>query len=109
MVVDGFEATVDEVEPGSWRVTIGGDVDVATAPQLADVLRPLVGQSSPSVVVNLAAVEFMDSSGLRALVQAANEAKASGGSLVLTRVSTAVTRLLEVAGLLEHLHPIPSD
>lgn len=98
-----MQATVDEVGDRSWRVTVTGEVDAETAPDLAAALRPLVAGPSPSVVVNMAEVSFMDSSGLRTLVHAAHDAKEQGGSVVLVAVSGAVSRLLEVTGLVDHL------
>lgn len=98
-----MQATVDEVGERAWRVTVAGEIDASTAPDLAAALRPLVEEPSPSVVVNMAGVSFMDSSGLRALVHAAHDAKEQGGSVVLVAVSGAVNRLLEVTGLVDHL------
>lgn len=100
-----MHTTVDEVGDGSWRVTVAGELDAATAPDLVAALRPLVAHPSGSVVVNMSEVSFMDSSGLRALIHAANDAKAAGGSVVLVAVSAAVNRLLEVTGLVDHLGP----
>lgn len=101
--VESIQARAEQTGESSWRVTIVGELDAATSPELAAVIDPLVATDAPSVVVNLADVTFMDSSGLRTLVRAANEAKATGGSLVLARASGAVVRLLEVTGLVEHL------
>ena len=101
--VEGLGARAEQTGDRAWRVTIAGELDAATAPELAAVLDPLVATESPTVVVNLLDVTFMDSSGLRTLVRAANEAKDSGGSLVLARASGAVVRLLEVTGLVDHL------
>jgi anti-anti-sigma factor len=107
--VDGMKATVEQTGEAAWRVVVAGELDAATAPELADVLDPLVSQPAASVVVNLADVSFMDSSGLRALIRSANAAKEAGGSLVLARASASVTRLLEVTGLIEQLHPESAD
>ena len=48
-------------------------------------------------------IEFIDSSGLRVLVEAHQRAAAGGRSLVIHRPSVAVKRLLEISGLSEHL------
>lgn len=101
---DHAQAEIEQTGPASWRVIVAGELDAATAPGLGDLLQPLVGQPNASVVVNLADVTFMDSSGLRALVRAANSARDGGGSLVLARASGAVTRLLEVTGLIDQFH-----
>ncbi|MFN8051013.1 MAG: STAS domain-containing protein [Acidimicrobiales bacterium] len=104
-----LSAAVERIDRSSWRVTVAGELDVRTAGELAEVLEPLVTKERCSVVVNLSGVDFMDSSGLRALVRAANEASSAGGSLVLARVSDSVKRLLEVTGLVDHLGPPATD
>jgi len=101
--VEPFDVHTDELGPGSWRVTVAGELDAASSPELAAAIDPLVALPATSVVVNLEGVGFMDSSGLRTLVRAANQARDGGGSLVLARASGAVVRLLEVTGLVEHL------
>jgi anti-sigma B factor antagonist len=80
-------------------LVLRGEIDSYTAPDLADRLaaEPLVE------VVDVAGVTFIDSSGLRAIVEA-HQARATAGSrLVLRAPSAAVQRLLEISGLAGHL------
>jgi anti-sigma B factor antagonist len=83
-------------------LTVSGVVDSHTSGQLLERIEA-------SAVVNdlrldLAAVDFMDSSGLRVIVNAHRELEAAGNRLVLTGASEAVTRLLAITGLTDHLH-----
>lgn len=76
-----------------------GEIDSYTAPDLAERLAA----DPPIEVVDVAGVTFIDSSGLRAIVEA-HQARAAGGSrLVLRSPSAAVQRLLEISGLSGHL------
>ena len=86
------------VEDGPDRVLVvaEGELDILGAPRLAEVIP--VGGSSP-IVIDLAAVEFMDSTGLRALLEARTAATAAGRPFALARPSAAVTRVLELVDL----------
>ena len=100
---------VTAVGPGCWRVTVSGEIDMATAPSLASQLDSLTSEPGVSVVVDLTGVSFMDSSGLRTVVRSATAAEDSGGSLVINGVSGSVARLLEVTGLTERLRVTGTD
>jgi anti-anti-sigma factor len=85
-------------------VVLAGELDPHSADSLAEALHELGADGSVDrVVVDLAAVGFIDSSGLRVLLSA-DEALAGGGSkLVLRAPSDAVRRLLEITDLLDRL------
>lgn len=75
-----------------------GEIDTYSATSLAARLR-----DDPSVtVLDLSAVSFIDSSGLRVLV-AASEERVDGRGIQLRSPSAAVQRLLEISGLTGHL------
>jgi stage II sporulation protein AA (anti-sigma F factor antagonist) len=76
---------------------------MATAPQLDAVLATVDGDGD--VVVDLAGVTFMDSSGIGVLVQASQRARAAGQTLRTRRERDNVWRTLEVTNLAELLHP----
>lgn len=107
--MDRYQSAVSETGPSAWRVEVTGDVDLATAGRLADDLRPLAEHDAAELRLDLSGVEFIDSSGLRALVAAANTATEHGGSLALIGASSAVVRLIEIAGLSEHLAILAPD
>jgi anti-anti-sigma factor len=79
-----------------------GELDLATAPELREAIDR-VRQSSELLVLDLAAVEFIDVSGLRVLVTACREAQREGRRLVLTNVSDPVRRIVALARLTEPL------
>jgi anti-anti-sigma factor len=60
-----------EVFPERDRVRIApvGELDIATAPQLEDTIRGLVESGFDQVVLDLANVEFLDSTGLRVILR----------------------------------------
>ena len=73
-----------------------GELDIVTAPQFGTVLAD-VCNSGVSVVVNLAQLSFMDSSGLTVMTRH-TELSESGSRLVLAGVPRNILRLLEVTG-----------
>ena len=89
------------------RLVVVGDIDAHTCPDLAERLDPLPGGAD--VHVDLAGVEFMDSSGLRVIIGAHQRATDEGRRIVLERPSTSVQRLIEISGLLDHLHIVAGD
>jgi anti-anti-sigma factor len=82
------------------RLRVVGEVDLTTAPQLVEALRTQVC-ADHDVLLDLAQVEFMDSTGVVVVVDAINEAKANGWNLGVAReLSPAVHRVFELSGLL---------
>lgn len=86
-----------EDRPGSACVVlaVSGDVDIATAPRLRTSLAEAV-EHHPAIVVDLAGVEFMDSTGLGVLVAAYTRAAASGRRLVIARPQRIVRNALRL-------------
>ena len=76
-----------------------GEIDSYTAPQLAERLA----DDPPVDTLDLAGVSFIDSSGLRVLVEAHQARVDRGARLALRAPSAAVQRLLEISGLAGHL------
>jgi anti-anti-sigma factor len=94
------EATrLDLTDDVDGALILVGEIDSYTAPALAERLA----DESKVLVVDLAGVTFIDSSGLRILVEAHRARIDSDGSLTLRSPSAAVQRLLEISGLSSHL------
>ncbi|MEN9507189.1 MAG: hypothetical protein RI958_3115 [Actinomycetota bacterium] len=103
--VVGYVVTMDTVDHSApFRLSIaedgtvvaGGEVDMAVGPELEALVMPLVRQRS--VVIDLSAVSFLDSSGLRSLLRIAQIADEHGTDLVVRSPSPEVGRLFELTG-----------
>jgi anti-anti-sigma factor len=81
------------------KLTVHGEVDLATAPTLGALMAAVLDQDHRHVTFNAADVGFMDAAGLRVIVAALNRLDAIGGQLVISAPSAAVTRVLSVIGL----------
>lgn len=81
-------------------VRVSGDVDVATCGVLRDGLLRVVGDEyHRGVVVNLAGVNFIDSTGIGVLVGVWHRARASDGSMAVAMPSRQVQGILDTTGL----------
>ncbi len=83
---------------GAIVLRVVGEIDLSTVEDLKAAVRPCFSESS-QVELDLGGLEFMDSSGLGALVQLAREGAGRGSSLTLTNVTARTHRLLEISGL----------
>jgi anti-sigma B factor antagonist len=91
-----------EITPIDNGLVLVGEIDAHTAPELAARLDPLPGDGA-DVVLDVAGIEFIDSSGLRVLIEAHQRAIAAGRRLVIRQPSASVRRLFEISGLTGHL------
>lgn len=92
-----FEARTDE-ETGHVRVTLTGECDLAVRDEVRAVLVAAV-HAAPLVIVDLGALEFLDSSGVHGLIVAHHEAQARGGRVTLVNPTGAVAAVLELTGV----------
>jgi anti-sigma B factor antagonist len=88
------------LDDGVAVVGVTGEVDVATCGLLRDrLLRIVTDEDFRGLVVNLAGVRFMDSSGLGVLVGVWRRIAASTAGLALAVPTPPVRRVLDTAGL----------
>ncbi|MFN3216289.1 MAG: STAS domain-containing protein [Acidimicrobiales bacterium] len=87
---------------GDRTLVLTGVVDSHTASRLSDRLDRLGERAD--VAIDISGVEFIDSSGLRAVIAAHVALAEAGHRLVLTGSSDPFDRLLEITGLDDQLH-----
>lgn len=93
-----MELFIDVVRDGDVPVVkVAGELDMSTAPDLSDALDELVEE--PKVVVDLEKLEFIDSTGLAALLGAHKAMKQHGGTLELRSPQPMVVNVVETTGL----------
>jgi anti-sigma B factor antagonist len=84
-------------DPDGALITVTGELDIATAPTLDQVLdRAIEGRPTPHVIIDLRGVTFIDCAALGVLIRARNRL---GDRLWLRSVPPAVTRLLDLTDL----------
>jgi anti-anti-sigma factor len=92
------------------RVLVSGEVDISVTERLREALAGVIAAPSPParIEVNLAALDFIDSSGLGVLIGARKEARLAGITLVVTEPSPMVVRVLRVLGVFDALTDPPT-
>jgi anti-sigma B factor antagonist len=81
-------------------VALDGELDLATAPAVARALRDLIeDQGHLDVVLDLGAVSFIDSIGIRTILDARRSLCVRNGRFTIVDPSAAVRRVLRILGL----------
>lgn len=81
-------------------VGVNGELDCSTAEILSQRLEDLVeDQGNLSIVLDLAGMTFVDSTGLSVFVTAFRHLRSRGGNLTLRRPSASARRVFEITGL----------
>lgn len=101
------ELSIDSLG-GHAVVALSGELDLADAPGLASHLITAVAACGPSIIVDLAALAFIDSCGLGVLVRVLKWARESGGDMALAAPQQQVRRILGVTGLIDVFPVYPS-
>jgi anti-sigma B factor antagonist len=87
-------------------VRVGGELDISTVAQLCRAIHVAATGAvrPPRLIVDLTALTFCDSTGLRALIGASTELRVSGGRLAIACLSGGpVGRLFDIVGARETL------
>jgi len=85
---------------GQFVVALRGELDVADVASVVTALTGLAGRER-QVIVDLEGLEFIDSSGLYALVRSREHVRRAGGELVLAAPQQQVLRVLALTRLIE--------
>ena len=81
-------------------MSLGGEIDLYTAPRLHGELVTVLSADAPvQIVVDMSGVDFCDSTGMNVLLAAHRRAREQGGDLELAAPRPAVRKILQVTGL----------
>jgi anti-sigma B factor antagonist len=99
-----FEVRREELEDGINAITVRGELDMSTAPQLEQELERVLADPGAAVMVDLCDCEFIDSTGIALIVRSwqrlDREAEGEGkGRFVLCSHNHQVKRLLKITGV----------
>jgi anti-sigma B factor antagonist len=97
----------DAIDAGHL-ISITGELDIAATPELSTVLLMAAGSPGSLIVLDLAGVEFIDSTGLGTLLKAGNEIESAGKRLRVVCVDGPVRRLLEMTNLTNRFELCPT-
>jgi anti-sigma B factor antagonist len=97
----------DAIDAGHL-ISITGELDIAATPELSTVLLIAAGAPGSLVVLDLAGVQFIDSTALGTLLKAGNEIEAAGKRLRIVCAGGPVRRLLEMTNLTNRFQLCPT-
>ena len=80
-------------------VAVGGEIDVYSAPKLREKLISLVESGSYHLIIDMEAVEFLDSTGLGVLVGGLKRVRAHDGWIDLVCTQGRILRIFRITGL----------
>jgi anti-sigma B factor antagonist len=103
-----FRCTQSDGGLGVVWVRVAGELDIASASQLAQTLAHAEGRAR-RVVLDLRELTFMDTSGVHAIVDASVSATAAGRRLVVVRGASQVDRMLALTGARDRLDIVDLD
>jgi anti-sigma B factor antagonist len=89
----------ERVEGAIPVITVIGEVDVATAPQLRESLHAVIARGESTIVLDLLAVTFLDSTALGVLVGALKRCRELGGELHVVVDDARIRKIFEITGL----------
>ena len=93
---------------GHAVVALFGELDLFDTTDLSSHLIAAVAAYGPSIIVDLAGLEFVDSCGLSVLVRVQRWTREYGGDLSLAAPQQQVHRVLEITGLIDIFTVYPS-
>ena len=83
------------------RLVARGELDMYVGPVIVDRVAELAAQGVKLVILDLAGVSFLDSSGLRGIIKATDVLAKHDGRLLIEGATGATQRVLEITGMLE--------
>ena len=106
-VIDSFSIDLHSTD-GYPVVEVCGELDIATSPELREVVQSLLAGGQVRIILDLSRVSFLDSTALGVLVGAHNKTAAGHGALALVSPGKRALRTLEITGLTRVLNLQPS-
>lgn len=84
---------------GTAVVSVGGEIDVYTAPKLRDEISSIVSNGTYRILIDMEKVEFLDSTGLGVLVGGLKKVRSYDGSLELVCNQERLLKIFRITGL----------
>jgi len=91
------------VEEARHVITLGGELDIASAQMLEATIADACEQGASEIVLDMAGIDFMDSMGLNAIIRGRELCEEHECALVLTPAQRPVQRVFETTNLLRRL------
>ncbi|HEY1829630.1 MAG TPA: STAS domain-containing protein [Acidimicrobiales bacterium] len=103
----GFQVAIWQRGRESVTIVLSGELDLASAPRFRSALADLAVAGILDVVVDVANLQFIDSTGIGILVTDFKRLTHDGGSIAIRNAGPRIYRLFEMTGLIEPLSVTP--
>ena len=87
---------IDPPTAGSQRVALGGRLDTHSYAELDQQLAPLLASKVPSLVLDLAGLEYISSAGIRSIFRARKALAARGGKVLVVNPQPQIQKVFDV-------------
>lgn len=100
MVLEGIRLETATREIDSVKVLdVTGEIDVYTAPQFKEAVNSILESGQKHLIINMAGVTYMDSSGFGTLLSATKRLRPQGGTVNLVKCNSSIDRILSITRL----------
>lgn len=93
----------DSILAGRHTLTLSGELDLASAPELEDMIERACQESTHAITLDLSALSFIDSCGLRSILTARKLCEQRAQGFALVPGQPQVQRVFELTGLADVL------
>ncbi len=76
-----------------------GEIDIYTTPQFKEAVSAAIDENKPKIIINMAQVTYMDSSGFGTLLSATKRLRPLDGALYLAGCNDSIQRMLQITRL----------
>ena len=94
-----LKLSVDQATLGATVIEVSGEIDVYTAPKLREKLSILIEGGTYRLILDLEGVEFLDSTGLGALIGGLKRVRAHDGSIDIVCTQSRILRIFKITRL----------
>lgn len=94
--------------PDGLLLTVSGDIDFGSSPAMRNTILNELASGPARLVINLAKVTYMDSSGIATFIEALQQQRKAGHKLILTELQPRVMSIFQIAKL-DNLFTIVAD
>lgn len=98
-----FEITRPGANGDVAELAVSGEIDVSNVDEFGERVTECLQTSCVVLVMNMAGLMFIDSSGLRVIVDAVKRMRERDGQLQITNPPVVLRRIVEISGLTEFL------
>jgi anti-sigma B factor antagonist len=96
---EATDLQVDVLSTAPLVVAVSGEIDIASAPKLREVLLGALGRHGTRLALDLSGVTFMDCAGINVLLAVRRHARLEGGWVHVARASRRAHNILMLTGL----------